>query len=314
MDEAMTNGVEVQEVAEPAETWTEGARSGVQEGLDTGEHPAQEDAAAEQGVKHAAVAEQQAESANASGEQTERQGATAAEWRRTAQGGFVDRASAMEGAPASFASGEAMTDNQRWEIARKRAEREMQSKLEAEKKRNQELVEALNGFGFHGTADEITTAVRAQKAGLSPEEYQRRESERKAELQKAVENAPEVQSARQILRERKFEQDLAAIKKAYPDVNAAGVAELGEHFVALMAAAESAGHPLDPVVAYEAQLAYDRRNAKAPPPSTGPAKGVSAPEEKEYYTSAEVDRLSAEELDNPSVMDKVMKSMQRWKR
>lgn len=273
MDETMTNGVEVQEVAEPAREWEEGALLS-----------APQDEAQESGA-------QDEESASES-----------------LSGG------APQGGTAGAAGKETLTDNQRWEIARKRAEREVKNELEREKQRNQELVEALNGFGFHGTADEIATAVRAQKAGLTPEEYQRRASEREAELKKAVENAPEIQSAREVLRQRKFEQDLAAVKKAYPDVKAEGVAELGEHFVALMAAAEAAGHPLDPVVAYEAQLAADRRNTKAPPPSTGPAKGVNAPEEKEYYTSAEVDRLSAAELDNPSVMDKVMKSMQRWKR
>ncbi len=35
---------------------------------------------------------------------------------------------------------------------------------------------------------------------------------------------------------------------------------------------------------------------------------------KEYYSPEEVDRLSGRELDDPKIMERVMKSMTKWKK
>lgn len=50
------------------------------------------------------------------------------------------------------------------------------------------------------------------------------------------------------------------------------------------------------------------------PDSTGSTKSTTPDNQiKEYYTPEEVDKLSSKDLDNPTIFDRVMKSMKRWK-
>jgi hypothetical protein len=106
--------------------------------------------------------------------------------------------------------------------------------------------------------------------------------------------------------QRAMADDLAAVKAAYPDEQAADVAELGREFIRLKAAG------VDTLIAYEAVRAARNRQRVTPPPQAGPVT-TSAKEDKEYYTSDEVDRMDPREMDDPGVIARILRSMTRWK-
>lgn len=201
-----------------------------------------------------------------------------------------------------------LSENQKWEIARKRAEKQAQERA---KKEQQKLVEAFNAVGIQGSnPQEIILQLRAQQNGTTLDEERKLDAQRQEALQQAIDQSPDMLLAKQIVQKQKFDSDLQAIKAAYPDVEAREVGELGSVYIDLMAAAERGGISIDPVVAYEAQLAHDRRTTKPTPPSTGSARG-DAGVEKEYYTSEELDRLTAKQLDDPVIFEKAFRSMKR---
>lgn len=209
------------------------------------------------------------------------------------------------------AADQQLTENQKWEIARKRAEREAQAKIEKTRQEHQKLLQALKDAGINGSdTQDMILQLRAQKEGIPYEQLKQQEEQQQARIRQAVETSPEMQMAKQIVQKQKFSDDLTAIKRAYPDVKAEDVNELGGVYLELMAAAERGGIQFDPVVAYEAQLAHDRRTTKPTPPSTGPARGT-AEEEKDYYTSDELDRLTSKQLDDPAIFEKAYRSMKK---
>lgn len=100
--------------------------------------------------------------------------------------------------------------------------------------------------------------------------------------------------------ERRMAEDLALIRQM--DESVTSLEELGEEFVSLIAAGISAP------VAFSALRQASK--AAAPPQMgaiTGGGKG-----EKTFYSPAEVDALSAAELSDPSVWERVRESMTRW--
>lgn len=118
---------------------------------------------------------------------------------------------------------------------------------------------------------------------------------------------PEILQARRILQDARMAADLAAVQQAHPQVTAKNCRELGSRFFALMATGV-----LDPVTAYEAVVAYEKRHA-APemPPVIGAVAGGSGGE-KEFYTPEEVDRLSGSQLRDQKVLRRIIRSMTKW--
>lgn len=60
---------------------------------------------------------------------------------------------------------------------------------------------------------------------------------------------------------------------------------------------------------------WKKINGQAPkkPDSTGSTRSTTPDNQiKEYYTPEEVDKLSSKDLDNPTILERVMKSMKRW--
>ena len=106
------------------------------------------------------------------------------------------------------------------------------------------------------------------------------------------------------------EADMAEIKAAFPDETALEVAELGTNYLKLRACG------VDNLEAYRAVRGAreDRKAASAAPDDIGPVSTDWEGGEKAFYTSREVDGLSAEQLAKPGVLKNVMASMTRWKR
>lgn len=57
---------------------------------------------------------------------------------------------------------------------------------------------------------------------------------------------------------------------------------------------------------------YTKTTDNPPTEKIGSMKNGSSPEEKTYYTPEEVDRLTAKDLDDPKIMQRVRESMTQW--
>lgn len=86
--------------------------------------------------------------------------------------------------------------------------------------------------------------------------------------------------------ERMMQADLETIRKVDPSLKS--LEDLGDGYIEYIAAG------LDPVKAYWAIKAEERANEVTPPKEIGRVE--TAPAEKDYYTDAEIDAMSSEEL------------------
>lgn len=111
---------------------------------------------------------------------------------------------------------------------------------------------------------------------------------------------------RQLLSYRQL-RDFEEIRAHDPTVTAHCIDDLGAEYIKLRCAG------IGNLTAYEAVKRARESGKKAAPPDTG-AVGLDAVQAKEYYSPEEVDRLSGRELDDPKIMERVMKSMTKWKK
>lgn len=184
----------------------------------------------------------------------------------------------------------------------RRGKEAAEKELSTLKNTNKNLMDALNHLGYEGSETDILERLSAEREGISVDEFRTREKEHNERIL----NDPRIVEAQNVIRERQFEKDLQSIKEVYPDIKAESVLELGDVYLNIM---KSGG--ASPVDAYAAQLAFNEREKAKIPPKIG-AVNLAAPEEKEFYTSEEVDKLSDKDLDNPKIMEKIMKSMKNW--
>ena len=101
--------------------------------------------------------------------------------------------------------------------------------------------------------------------------------------------------------EKMMQEDLEKIRKVDPSLKS--LEDLGEGYIDYIAAG------LDPVKAYWAIKAEERANEATPPKEIGRVE--TSPVEKDYYTDAEIDAMSSEELTKN--WKKVMASWDRRK-
>lgn len=151
---------------------------------------------------------------------------------------------------------------------------------------------------------QVATAAKAQRMGVPPETLTQLQ-ELEAENQRLTASLNEL---RQRENEAKRAEHLAAIKKAYPDVKAESVLDLGMDFIRLMALS---GGGLDPVLAYGVIDAQRKSKQKPAPPAIGPLSGVSKPEGGEYFTSDELDALTPADLKDEATYQKAIRSYER---
>lgn len=109
----------------------------------------------------------------------------------------------------------------------------------------------------------------------------------------------------QLLRYRQM-QELAELRAHDPALSVQSIGELGETYLRLRCAG------VGNLAAYEAVKRAEGAG-KPVPPDTG-AVGLDTRQEKTYYSPADVDRLSARELDDPKIMERVMQSMTKWRK
>lgn len=92
------------------------------------------------------------------------------------------------------------------------------------------------------------------------------------------------------------------VKEEYPDITYNAFEEFPEEFHRLVCA------HISPATAY--RVVVSEKGDKKPQ-SMGKVN-LSGEKEKDFYTSAEVDKLTKKQLSNPKVMETVLKSMLKW--
>ena len=102
-------------------------------------------------------------------------------------------------------------------------------------------------------------------------------------------------------------RDMEEIRAHDPTATARNIDELGPDYIRLRRAG------IGNLAAYEAVKHARESGRKSAPPDVG-AVGRDTAQEKEYYSPEEVDSLSSRELDDPKIMERVMKSMTKWKK
>lgn len=221
-------------------------------------------------------------------------------------------------------------ENRKFKEMRQERERLEQEKAEKER-RIDELVGENQRLKDHaqlyadtvgisaGDPAEVFYAAISEKTGKSIAEIRAEEQNRSSRLKSAVENAPEFRKLKEerdrLARERVeriFSSDVTEIKKHFPGETAETIDDLGMDFKKLRAAG------VDTLTAYRA-LHPDAKETKpaateeTPAPEPGKPQSPASPE-KEFYTPEEVDRLTPKELDDPTIFEKVKKSMTKWKK
>lgn len=182
--------------------------------------------------------------------------------------------------------------------------------------RYKKMEDTAKELGFNGTStDEIVYAMMADKEGLSVDEIRKREEAKNQQVDSIVENDPRIAAANEIIQQSKFRADLESIKAAYPDLKAESVEDLGDDYIKMQIVNEQQPeeYQLDAATIYGMAMAKKAKTEKKVPASTGDIVSGAAPE-KEFYTSQEVDHFTKEDyLKDPSLLEKVRKSMTKWR-
>jgi hypothetical protein len=197
-------------------------------------------------------------------------------------------------------------ENAKFAAARRQAEAEAR----ALKAQNERLLQALEGYGYKGSPEEIADALIAQQQGISTEEARAQREAIEAENAKLNELETQVQTYKSLAIEKLKADDLAKLKSTYPDdakvQSLKSIDELGGDFFALMSALR------DPTLAYDALTVKQQRETKPVPKDIG-AVNSSSSKEKDFYTKAEADKLTSEDYDkNPKLWETVRKSALKW--
>ena len=190
---------------------------------------------------------------------------------------------------------------------------ETQKLLEAMKAEKERLTNSFGLFGFKGDVDEIEDQAKAHYSGKTVEEVRNERlqaqkviEEQQRREQETLAKDNQIKDLQRQLYARILDDDLKAIQAKDPSIKS--LDDLGKDF-ALM---RSTGVSVD--VAYNAVKSTLEANKKTPPPEMGKVNATQKAD-KTYYTQDEVDAMIAandKALDNPSVLEKIRKSMTKW--
>ena len=179
---------------------------------------------------------------------------------------------------------------------------EMRRQNQELERNNRLMREALLRYFDGETDEELSMKANAYAEQMSPEEYQQtwehdREFERLQSENEALQSMLMDAEAERLMRD-----DLTAVQAIDPNIKS--LDELGESFVKMRLNSEM---PLTAEEAYYACKARELNSKVLAPDAIGKVSETKA--ERDYYTSAELDALSDEEMD--ANWDKVMRSLQR---
>ena len=194
------------------------------------------------------------------------------------------------------------------EVAEEQAHQrtEMDAAFAEMRRQNQQLErearmmrEALSTYFEGETAEELSINANAYAQQRDPDEY-RKEWEKQQDYERAIqENETLKEQMLELEVDRRMESALRTIQEIDPSVKS--LDELGESFVNMIAAG------LSDKEAYYATLAMNSKEKVFAPSPIGKVSDNRV--ERDYYTSEEIDNLTDEELDDPKIWEKVMKSM-----
>ena len=179
---------------------------------------------------------------------------------------------------------------------------EMRRTNQALERANRQMREALSRY-FEGEPDEeLSINALAYAEQRDPDEY-RAEYERLEEYERMqAENESLKDQLISVQADRIMREDLATVREIDPDVKS--LDELGESFIKMRL-----DGGLSVKEAYYACKALELKEKVLAPDAIGKISDTKA--ERDYYTSEEIDNLTDEELDDPTIWEKVMKSMSR---
>ena len=179
---------------------------------------------------------------------------------------------------------------------------EMRRTNEALERANRQMREALSKYFEGETDEELSINALAYAEQRDPDEY-REEYERLEEyerMQAENEDLKEQLLSAQV--DKMMREDLAIVREIDPDVKS--LDELGESFIKMRL-----NGGLSVKEAYYAAKAMELKEKVLAPDAIGKVSDTKA--ERDYYTSEEIDNLTDEELDDPTIWAKVMRSMNR---
>ena len=159
--------------------------------------------------------------------------------------------------------------------------------------------EALSTYFEGETAEELSINANAYAQQRDPEEY-RVEWQKQQEYENALQENEHLKT--QMLEmeiDRMMREGLREVQAIDPNIKS--LDELGEPFVKMI------GAGLTTKEAYYATLAMNNKEKVFAPSPIGKVSDNRI--ERDYYTSEEIDNLTDEELDDPVIWEKVMKSM-----
>jgi hypothetical protein len=188
---------------------------------------------------------------------------------------------------------------------------EIRRKYESENKKMKaefdRLLDSLKGYGYEGSPQEIADALYAQNNGVSQEEAKAIREKEESALREKEELQSEIEMYKSLAIQKLMADDLSAIQSVHPEVK--DLKELGDEFFSTL---KALGEGRDPVLAYEIIKAKKDATTKKAPPEIG-GVNQSSQKEKDFYTPAEVDKLTDKDYDNPKIMEAVRRSMSKWK-
>lgn len=179
---------------------------------------------------------------------------------------------------------------------------EMRRTNQALERANKQMREALSRYFEGETDEELSINALAYAEQRDPDEY-REEYERYEEyerIQAENEDLKEQLLSAQV--DKMMREDLASIREINPDVKS--LDELGESFIRMRL-----DGGLSVKEAYYACKAMELKEKVLAPDVIGKVSDTKA--ERDYYTSEEIDNLTDEELDDPDIWAKVMRSMDK---
>lgn len=186
-------------------------------------------------------------------------------------------------------------ENAKFAAARRQAEAEAREI----KAQNDRLMQALNAYGYQGSPSEIADMLLAQTQGITVEQARAEREAKEAENAKYTQLQSQLEYSNGLAKKYLMEQDLRTIQAVYPE---AKMEDLEGQFMAAINVTQ------DPLLAYATIQQLKEKTVKPTPPNIG-AVNSSSSKEKDFYTSAELDKLTSKELDDPKIFKTAMKSL-----